>query len=587
MDAFDKYFDLFKKLYSLKGEKIQFNTKFGLYEGYIDYFLPSNRAVSFKNVYALPDKEYAGNLRFLLEDFISYKPVERDEIEKYEKWDYVSQILENTAFGVTKYKITDVFDDLQSVVSENDRVDEIEEDEFVLELPDGFEGKLPRESVIIDKVDYAFESAVYKISQESVIGVSFAGPRISRIGELTWLTVSIPECIYLFDIHLLGNSAFNEGLRDVLQNKQIQKVIHDCRKPSDCLYHLFGTKLENVFDTQVADYIVNTQRYNGKIPFKYVSSLDCCLVNHLDVPQDSLINRKEYYSYQSELTFFHVRPLCNEYRKVLIKDVIYLKLLKEKLTECMLSLFQKTVDIHLSSLTDFTGPQNLLEPHNPKEISPAVLIHGVETVRYVEKFESQPIPLICKFRDAENRIITDCKKSPKREKKQACHLVNNDINEKAQENVELSKEGAKTNTLLNQKNLQPSMNENNAAFDTFNVNYRSRRHIDNVYRKLVNNLHRPTMSQNYINVKPCTGISKISIKNYQKTLGSNQGSPCNNHCDQSSINNVSEIASGIETVSISHSGETLSKFPEAVKDNSANLVASNHKICFIPAGMSY
>jgi ribonuclease D len=40
-------------------------------------------------------------------------------------------------------------------------------------------------------------------------------------------------------------------LKPVLENPSIVKVFHDARQAADALYHQFGIRLANIFDTQV------------------------------------------------------------------------------------------------------------------------------------------------------------------------------------------------------------------------------------------------------------------------------------------------------------------------------------------------
>lgn len=55
---------------------------------------------------------------------------------------------------------------------------------------------------------------------------------------------------------------FHERLRGVLvrilENSQIEKIIHDCRKDSDALFHHWNIKIVNVFDTSVWDWALST-----------------------------------------------------------------------------------------------------------------------------------------------------------------------------------------------------------------------------------------------------------------------------------------------------------------------------------------
>ncbi|CAJ1436323.1 unnamed protein product, partial [Effrenium voratum] len=51
---------------------------------------------------------------------------------------------------------------------------------------------------------------------------------------------------------LLSNGRFMKRLKEVLEDKRVIKVMHDCRAASDVLYHSMGIELRGVFDTKVA-----------------------------------------------------------------------------------------------------------------------------------------------------------------------------------------------------------------------------------------------------------------------------------------------------------------------------------------------
>ena len=68
------------------------------------------------------------------------------------------------------------------------------------------------------------------------------------------LQMATKKHVFLFDFLALGKACLDQGLADILEEPRIQKVIHDCRRISDMLLHLFGVKLVNVFDTQVSGY---------------------------------------------------------------------------------------------------------------------------------------------------------------------------------------------------------------------------------------------------------------------------------------------------------------------------------------------
>ncbi|XP_030853570.1 uncharacterized protein LOC752254 [Strongylocentrotus purpuratus] len=88
-----------------------------------------------------------------------------------------------------------------------------------------------------------------------VIGLDCEGVGLGRAGGcLTLVQISTWDGkAFLFDAFknpqlLKGNSS----LKKILEHNSILKVIHDCKSDAYSLYHGFGVKLKNVFDTSIA-----------------------------------------------------------------------------------------------------------------------------------------------------------------------------------------------------------------------------------------------------------------------------------------------------------------------------------------------
>nr|XP_042705438.1 piRNA biogenesis protein EXD1 isoform X6 [Chrysemys picta bellii] len=138
------------------------------------------------------------------------------------------------------------------------------------------------EYIVIDQFQQKFGPAMLHIKKQSVFGVAAEGVNLCRHGRLCWLQVATRSRVFLFDIFLLGPRVFKNGLQMVLEDKNILKVIHDCRSISDCLSHQYGIILSNVFDTQVADVLHFSNITGGFLPHR-ISSLQECLMRHLEM----------------------------------------------------------------------------------------------------------------------------------------------------------------------------------------------------------------------------------------------------------------------------------------------------------------
>lgn len=85
-----------------------------------------------------------------------------------------------------------------------------------------------------------------------IISVGFAGLKLGRSGTLVWITIGTSNMVFHFDVGKIGASeVMKEGLREILQDGAIVKVMHDCRTIEDLLHHQLNLNLNNVFDTQV------------------------------------------------------------------------------------------------------------------------------------------------------------------------------------------------------------------------------------------------------------------------------------------------------------------------------------------------
>ncbi|XP_070281073.1 piRNA biogenesis protein EXD1 isoform X4 [Myotis yumanensis] len=163
---------------------------------------------------------------------------------------------------------------------------------------------------VIDQFQQKFGAAMLHIKKQSVLSVAAEGANVCRHGKLCWLQVATNSRVYLFDIFLLGNRAFNNGLQMVLEDKKILKVIHDCRWLSDCLSHQYGILLNNVFDTQVADVLQFSMETGGFLP-NCISTLQESLIRHLKVAP-------KYLSFLEEKQKL-IQPTCMELPEELLQ----------------------------------------------------------------------------------------------------------------------------------------------------------------------------------------------------------------------------------------------------------------------------
>ncbi|XP_054572315.1 piRNA biogenesis protein EXD1 isoform X3 [Eptesicus fuscus] len=202
---------------------------------------------------------------------------------------------------------------------------------------------------VIDQFQQKFGAAMLHIKKQSVLSVAAEGANVCRHGKLCWLQVATNSRVYLFDIFLLGNRAFNNGLQMVLEDKKILKVIHDCRWLSDCLSHQYGILLNNVFDTQVADVLQFSMETGGFLP-NCISTLQESLIRHLKVAPKylSFLEEKQKLIQENTEVWF-TRPLSPSLLKILALEATYLLPLRLVLLDEMMSDLTTLVDGYLNT----------------------------------------------------------------------------------------------------------------------------------------------------------------------------------------------------------------------------------------------
>lgn len=115
---------------------------------------------------------------------------------------------------------------------------------------------------LVDTAD-ALLPAMQAISRCSELAVDCEGVRLSRKGALTLIQVATQQQVYLFDVAVLGARVFDGAspLRRVLEDKHVVKLMFDCRRDSDALFHQFGVRLAGVIDVQLE--VVAARRAHG------------------------------------------------------------------------------------------------------------------------------------------------------------------------------------------------------------------------------------------------------------------------------------------------------------------------------------
>ncbi|VDI69768.1 exonuclease 3'-5' domain-containing protein 1 [Mytilus galloprovincialis] len=127
---------------------------------------------------------------------------------------------------------------------------------------------------------------VEHLSECDFIALDAEGINLGKEGPLTLLQIgTVDDNVYLFDI-VTNKDLFRKGkLEDILQSDKPVKVIHACAGDSAALYHQFGIQLKNVFDTQVANIIIEETK-GRRIPTAMKLSDVCQMYSDKAKPLD-------------------------------------------------------------------------------------------------------------------------------------------------------------------------------------------------------------------------------------------------------------------------------------------------------------
>ncbi|XP_041964183.1 piRNA biogenesis protein EXD1 isoform X2 [Alosa sapidissima] len=204
--------------------------------------------------------------------------------------------------------------------------------------------------VVINEFHQKFLPAVMEIQRQKVIGVGADGIGGVYLERLCWLQIATKNRVFLFDMLALGAIAFKNGLTKILANDRILKVAHDCRRLAACLIALYGVKLMNVFDTQVADFLHFYRQTGGLIPDR-VSTMQEVVSLHLGMPASHLssLNIKSRLS-KEDREVWYMRPCPEPLLKLMALSVIHLLPLRQMLLGALLSDYTSLVDSYLASV---------------------------------------------------------------------------------------------------------------------------------------------------------------------------------------------------------------------------------------------
>lgn len=106
--------------------------------------------------------------------------------------------------------------------------------------------------MLVDTVQKVID-AIQLIRRYKFIAIDLEGIELCREGRISIVQITSREnFVYLFDITTLQESAFDNGLKDLLEDVDISKVFFDLRSDCDALFHQYHARPRNVLDCQIA-----------------------------------------------------------------------------------------------------------------------------------------------------------------------------------------------------------------------------------------------------------------------------------------------------------------------------------------------
>ncbi|EFA84207.1 3'-5' exonuclease domain-containing protein [Heterostelium album PN500] len=121
------------------------------------------------------------------------------------------------------------------------------------------------------------------INHEHVIAIDVEGLEMGKQGEISLVQVGLMSGrVFLFDVLRLGQQLFDRGLRQILESNNILKIVHDCRRDSEILYHRHQRAVDLKYEAR-QQFTENPAEIWGKRPLSKLmidySALDAIVLH--------------------------------------------------------------------------------------------------------------------------------------------------------------------------------------------------------------------------------------------------------------------------------------------------------------------
>ncbi|KAK7476797.1 hypothetical protein BaRGS_00031958 [Batillaria attramentaria] len=162
------------------------------------------------------------------------------------------------------------------------------------------------------------QRAVQLLERENVVAADAEGINMTKTGPLTLLQIGTERGhVYLFDVKREPRMFKEGGLKRLLESESVVKVMHSSKNDGDALYWQHGVELRGVFDTQLAQVLLdkaNGRRYPLKHKLADVVSLHCP-DKAASVEQEKDVVQTKWNKLEGE--YWGKRPLTDEMKELL------------------------------------------------------------------------------------------------------------------------------------------------------------------------------------------------------------------------------------------------------------------------------
>lgn len=199
------------------------------------------------------------------------------------------------------------------------------------------------------------ENALSKLEDEQMLAMDCEGVIKNEMVSLIQLGAK-NKPVYLFDIQQLGNKVFDLGLKELLENEQVCKVLYGCPGDYTSLDQGSGVYMRNIVDLQVLEWYCRG-RQNGSytlqikgLKFAAGHYVDDEILKDMGVYDIDSVNTagKNVFKYYSDV--YKERPLPKYLKTYAALDVKLIWLLVEGLQNVVDIDFDDEDDVMLKRL---------------------------------------------------------------------------------------------------------------------------------------------------------------------------------------------------------------------------------------------